>query len=296
MLLRLPQPEVLEITGVDALAFAQSQFCNDVNLLKVGSWQWSAWLNPQGRVRWFFHLLRLDEQRLMAILRGGMASEFQAALQPYVFRAKLTLAHHDHWQALGALDNQAVTQIATALFNKMPLESDLAQAENAVGMRLPGLSSRLMVLSTSSIGDTVDIPHNATALESWRAQDILAGLVEIGPAATAQFLPQMLGFERIQAISFRKGCYPGQEVVARVHFKGGNKRKLYRAESDTPIVANALLQTEAFPHEPAGTLLNSCVAEPGRCIALAVLREELATTALQISSDPKAHLKINTIN
>ncbi|MFS6628474.1 hypothetical protein, partial [Staphylococcus aureus] len=84
--------ETLSIEGPDALAFAHAQFSSDVRSLAVGTWQFSAWLSAQGRVRALFHLACLDEQRLLLLLRGGEAGALGEALRRYVFRSRLTIA------------------------------------------------------------------------------------------------------------------------------------------------------------------------------------------------------------
>ena len=86
-----PPTQVLEITGADAAAFAHAQFCNDVLTLPAGHWQWNAWLSPQGRVRAFFRLLRIDADNVLLTLRGGDAVWLRAELARYVFRAKVQL-------------------------------------------------------------------------------------------------------------------------------------------------------------------------------------------------------------
>ena len=80
MLTRLPDPQIIELAGNDALAFAQAQFSSDATALADGTWQWSAWLSAQGRVRAFFALLRIADDRLLLILRGGSASRLRDAL------------------------------------------------------------------------------------------------------------------------------------------------------------------------------------------------------------------------
>src|SRR3569833_4481712 len=82
---------VLELDGPDAVSFAQAQFSNDVTALGDSRWQWNAWLNPQGRVRAVFALLRLDGQHLRLILRGGDAAAIADTLRRYEFRAKVTI-------------------------------------------------------------------------------------------------------------------------------------------------------------------------------------------------------------
>ena len=83
----------LLIEGPDAIAFAQSQFSNNIAALPNGRWQFSAWLDAQGRVRALFHLLRLDDERLLLLLRGDHPDELASSLQQFVFRAKVRLTH-----------------------------------------------------------------------------------------------------------------------------------------------------------------------------------------------------------
>ncbi|MGP1666771.1 MAG: YgfZ/GcvT domain-containing protein, partial [Rhodanobacter sp.] len=88
----IPCPaDILLLDGPDALAFAQSQFSSNLLPLTPGHWQFSGWLDAQGRVRALFHLARVDEQRLLLLLRGGSASSMRDALQRFVFRSKLRL-------------------------------------------------------------------------------------------------------------------------------------------------------------------------------------------------------------
>src|SRR5690349_12025546 len=84
--------ELVSIDGADAIAFAQAQFSSNLASLADGQWQFSAWLDAQGRVKYLFHLLRLDGQRLRLLLRGGEAGALAAELQRYVFRAKARVA------------------------------------------------------------------------------------------------------------------------------------------------------------------------------------------------------------
>jgi folate-binding protein YgfZ len=154
--------QVLEITGADAAAFAHAQFCNDVLALPDGHWQWNAWLSPQGRVRAFFRLRRVDATRIVLDLHGGDAAWLRAELLRFVFRAKVQFA----------------------------------------------------------------VPGGASA--STTLADIRAGIPEVGAELRDRLLPQWIGLDRLGAVSVNKGCYPGQEIMARLHFKGGNKRSLYR--------------------------------------------------------------------
>jgi folate-binding protein YgfZ len=227
-----PPTQVLEITGADAAAFAHAQFCNDVLALPVGHWQWNAWLSPQGRVRAFFRLLRIDADNLLLTLRGGDAAWLRAELARYVFRAKAQL--------------------------------------RAVNEPPPGPAPEYSPLA-----------------------DIRAGLPEIGVELRDCLLPQWIGLDRLGAVSVSKGCYPGQEIMARLHFKGGNKRSLYRLRWP----GDALAQPGALLRDPggseAGVIVTSAQdAGAGHVEALASISDSAADAALTLESSPTVAVDI----
>ncbi|HZP65606.1 MAG TPA: folate-binding protein [Rudaea sp.] len=217
-MIALPPPELLDIAGGDARAFAHAQFSSDVASLAVGQWQWSAWLTPQGRVRYFFALMRESEDRLRLVLRGGDATTLRAALAPYVLRAKVELRAVSGVAAYGVNADEA-----HGALGGIPAPGAILYHGDLCGFSVPGTPVRICLLGPAGLG-------GAAALERWRLADIRAGLPEVPPALAERALPQWLGLERLGAVSVRKGCYPGQEVMARLHFKGGNKRVLQHVE------------------------------------------------------------------
>jgi folate-binding protein YgfZ len=263
MMISLPKPQLLGIAGADAVAFAHAQFSSDVRGLLNGQWQWSAWLSPQGRVRAFFHLIRDDDEHLRLLLRGGGAGELRSALAPYILRAKVALSAIDDTDAVGTFDARDGRADADAL-------------------ALPGSPPRWLMLRRAAATDASGAP---AATEQWRLADIRAGLPELDPALQDQFLPQWLGLDRLGAVSVKKGCYPGQEVMSRLHFKGGNKRALYRLQLQAaalPAPGGALLL--AAGRENAGQIVMAARGEGG-IEALASLIEAASGESLR-AADP----------
>ena len=211
--------QVLELSGTDAAAFAHAQFCNDVLGLPDEHWQWNAWLSAQGRVRALFLLLRMNAADLRLILRGDGADYLRAELARYTFRAQVQLRVANEAR-LGATD--AAAEI-TAAAGTLPGASVIVSRAGIVALTLPGDPPRWLALDHDKTSAS-----DAAPLERWRLADIRAGLPEIGAELRERLLPQWLGLDRLRAVSVRKGCYPGQEIMARLHFKGGNKRSLYR--------------------------------------------------------------------
>lgn len=275
MPITLPPPQLLEIAGVDALAFAHSQFCNDVIALPVGHWQWNAWLSPQGRVRFFFMLLR-DGEVLRLLLRGGDAQVMRAALMRFVFRAKVSLRVIADLQAIGCDERAAIL-----LLDALPDSDALAYHDGNIGLRLPGPSRRCLVLSASG-SKAVAATSSDEAVNRWRLEDIRAGLPELPPVLEDQSLPQWMGLAHLRAISVGKGCYPGQEVMARLHFKGGNKRGLYRIEfccAALPAPATPLFSVHS-PSVETGFIVMTAWSAHGCAEALATLAHSAAADPL----------------
>lgn len=216
----LPEVNCLLIEGPDGRRFAHAQFSGDVESLAQGQWQWNAWLDAQGRVQALMHLADLGGERLLAILRGGNAEETRAGLARYVFRAKASVtARIFSGHAGGAL----------------PMGRVDAGPHGDIAI---GCGDRSLWLKAP---DTQVDPEAANA---WRLADIRAGWPVL-PAGDAQFLPPALSLERLGAVSLDKGCYPGQEIVARLHYRGGHKFGLYRLRGPAPLEPGAAMQADA---------------------------------------------------
>lgn len=199
----LPDAELLAIAGPDAMAFAQAQFTNDVEALVDGQWQWNGWLDAKGRLQALFGLLREDDQRLLAWLPAGGAGHLGAALARFRFRSKLQL-QPERGRSLVAVPGAGAPAPGVLT---LPSDAHL------------GLRHLRLVAGTVAPGAPLD-------LDAWHAADLRMGLPWLRPGgpASGRFVPQWLGLERLPALSLRKGCYPGQEIVARIHYLGQSRR------------------------------------------------------------------------
>lgn len=206
------------IEGADAVAFANAQFTIDVAALAEGRWQWCAWLDAQGRALHVFALLRTRADALLAWQPLGDAETMRTALSRYVFRSKVTLRTLHEW-SVWSLDASHSTR----------------PAPRAIGFENDGYAIALEGSRTAWLGPGAADRDEGDACERWRRADVAAGLPLIDAATRASFTPQALDLERIDAISFAKGCYPGQEIAARLHFRGGNKRSLRAFAFDAPV-------------------------------------------------------------
>jgi folate-binding protein YgfZ len=204
----------IAIEGADAIAFAQSQFSSDVGSLQSGAWQFSAWLDPQGRVRSLFHLARLSDDRLLLILRGGDATDMSNALRRFVFRSKVSITPRT---GLTLTDAPA-----------LPVHTLAFEDEDLV----LGCGDHSVRLSAMREGDS-----------SWRLLQVRAGWPWLPDALQGALLAPSLSLMRLQAASLDKGCYPGQEIVARLHYRGGNKRHMHSVVLSQWTACGTILKT-----------------------------------------------------
>ncbi len=202
---------LVRIAGRDAVAFAHAQFTSDVQSLAESAWQWSAWLDAQGRARAVFALLRTGSDELHAWQPLGDGAALRDALARYVLRAALRI---DTVEAT-AFVADAVAAPAAGRWH----------ADDGWTFALGDGRAVRLALGAPVASDPV-------ALDDWRRRDVEARLPLLPSVLAGEFTPQALGLEAIDAIRFDKGCYPGQEVAARLHFRGGNKRRLVAASTD----------------------------------------------------------------
>ncbi|MER3546344.1 MAG: folate-binding protein YgfZ [Rhodanobacteraceae bacterium] len=207
----LDEARCIEISGEDARAFAQAQFSGDVRALQPLHWQWNAWLDHKGGVRALMHLGDPGNGRLIALLRGGDMDSVCAELRKYVLRARVRIEPlHDQFLSIGP---------------PLPLH-ELRVEEAALGF---GCGDRSVWL------EPVRRAPDAERQREFHLDEIRQGWPRLPPGSDTEFLPPALGLEHLGAVSFEKGCYPGQEITARLHYRGGHKRRLIHALSDAPL-------------------------------------------------------------
>ena len=255
---------VLALDGPEALAFAHAQFASDVTSLAVTGWQWSVWLNAKGRVLAVFALVRSGEQSLRLLVPDLPAAELGDALRRFVFRRKVTIAARPDLHACGAFVAPTRASGANAAVDAEGdgLELDFGSAARARTLRIgpePGTD-------------------DADARQAWTVADLHAGLPRLPESQREQWTPQQLGLERLRAYSVSKGCYPGQEIVARTHFLGKAKRELLLLGVDDLVDAGAEVSQEA---RGLGTVVAAAGHAPRS--ALAVLPLERGDGPLQVA-------------
>lgn len=262
----LPPPEtpakalsdhaVLALEGPDAVAFAHAQFSSEVASLAVGQWQWSAWLTPKGRVIALFALARRGEQELLLVVPDYPVEALATALQRYVFRRKLKIAARPDLPVWGVLAAPARASGSTLGETGDALELDRTDAGGARHWRIGGAPAT-----------------GATDDGDWRGRDLHRGIPRLPESQREQWTPQQLSLDRLHAYSVKKGCYPGQEIVARTHFLGKAKRALWLFGSDTPPQPGAAVNDG---QRDIGEIICAQAGTPALALAVMPLEREPA--------------------
>ena len=235
----LPGHAVVAFQGPDALAFAHAQFMNDVRPLDDGQWQWSGWLSPKGRVLALFVLLRRSPESLWLVLPDADAQAFADALKRFVFRTKVKIEVRADLHVSGCFGDGASCGSGGSR------EALISFAASAA----PTDSSMRMI----RIGEEPGV-DDAAAAARWKASDLRAGIPRLPASQQDKWTPQQLSLDRLDAYSVKKGCYPGQEIVARTHFLGKAKRKLVLLETPTPLEPGAEVHDS---ENAAGTVVSA---------------------------------------
>jgi tRNA-modifying protein YgfZ len=202
----------LRFGGADAAKFLQGQLSNDVSALSATALLRAGMHNPQGRTLALLWLMAADDGDILAVLPRELLAVIVPLLRRYVLRAKLTISDLSmEYRIYGLASPDACPE--------------------ADGRRIAyGAQGQQRTLLLQSAGEPA--PQDASmSRDHWRALDIAAGLPQVYGATSGQFVAQMLNLDCIDAISFTKGCYTGQEVIARAHYRGRIKRRLQRFSS-----------------------------------------------------------------
>ena len=229
----LPGHRVIALEGRDAIAFAQAQCMNDVEAAPQGRWQWNGWLTPKGRVIALFLMVRVDAEAAWLIVPDADVDELASKLQRFVLRRQLELRVRDDLHAQGTFD--APVKAAGASF--------AGDAQGGIELDLGGFGLR----RTLHIRPVQDAPFDEEAVTRWHASDLRLGFPRLPPSQVDQWTPQMLSLDRLNAYSVKKGCYPGQEIVARTHFLGQVKRGLHLFECAREPEIGANVEVGAAP-------------------------------------------------
>lgn len=257
----LPHLGVIRCQGEDATSFLHNQLTQDVQLLPVGQARLAGFCNAQGRLQATFVVFKKAADDVWLITRRDLLPRTLKRLSMFVLRAKAKLSDFSDQQAVWGLSGEVMRAVSET---SLPPWSTLELPQGMlIGLYPVGDQARALLLPVG------EMPIEATIRpEDWLAGEILAGVADVQEATFEAFVPQMINYESVGGVHFQKGCYPGQEVVARSQFRGTLKRRTFVVQTDQPLSAGA----EVFAgDEPAGLIAQAAPLPAGGGVALACL-------------------------
>ncbi|MGH8703843.1 MAG: YgfZ/GcvT domain-containing protein [Burkholderiales bacterium] len=253
---------LLAMEGSDARPFLHAQLTNDVEHLAPGRARYAGWCSAKGRLLATFLVVAYRDRFLLQLARD-LAPAVAKRLAMFILRSKVKLAEaSEAWAQHGFWGAGAEARIATLGFPVPTADLAVTETDGALAVRIE--PQRFLVLAPAAMRER--IAPNAPA-DAWTLAEIRAGRPLIVQATQDQFVPQMVNLELTGGVDFSKGCYPGQEIVARAQHRGQVKRRMVRVRTPGPLRPGQDLFSDDLPGQPTGTVVNAAGDE-----ALAVLQ------------------------
>jgi len=269
---------LISVYGDDAEAFLQGQSTNDVRNVNENTSQLSAFCNQKGRVITNFRLFKCKDTYYLR-LPIDMIEDTLRRLKIYVLRAKVTLENAtNNFASIGYAGPNTESELTNLKLDTPENIDEVTTNNDLCIIKIPGPHPRFEIYgdldSIKKLWSGLDVRAAPIGTSPWQLLDIHSGIVTIRPETAEQFVPQMLNLQLINSVSFKKGCFTGQEIVARMQYLGKLKRRMYRAHCGKDIKPNPgekLFSTSSNNQQACGEIINSQPATDGGYDLLAVV-------------------------
>ena len=272
------------IAGEDAAGFMQGQFTNNVDNVNENNSQISGFCNNKGRMIANFHLFQ-HQQNYFISIKSDLVERSIAHLQNYIMRAQVAIQDiSEQIIHIGISGEHAESLLSPFIDNVNSTADSISHNENYIALRVAGTTPRYEIFCSAEHAKTLwqtatdkssAVKANAVNSSSWDYLNIENGLPFIDSNTSEQFVPQMANMGLINGISFEKGCYTGQEIVARTHYLGKQKRRTYRIKIKTdkaPKAGEQMATDTSTENQYTGTLITVQQTAENEYEALAVIQ------------------------
>lgn len=263
------------VNGADAGDFLQNQLSNDIEFIDENHYQLSSYSTPKGRLVGIFRIIRISNGYILVTARS-MVKPLLERLFRYIVQAQVTLADASDYFARIALQTDNASILEHALLPDSP--GMVLQNDSVISLQLEPLAGQrrflLMCLSADeaqALWESFSGALQVAGFCALRLAEIKAGIPVIYPQTSEEFVLQMANLGVLDGVSFKKGCYPGQEIVARMQYLGKLKRRMFLARLDTdrlPQPGDALVAEGKTEVDGSGTIVDAQFDEEGVCHCL----------------------------
>ncbi len=293
----------IHVAGDDAKSFLQGQLTNDIGLIDQQRSQLSGYCNPKGRLLALFRITQHpDGYRLH--LPQCLLDRTLSRLKMFVLMSKVTLeAASSEMVRIGIAGDRAIEKLNTH-FSTLPGDENGVVEENGIVIiRHPAARPRFEIIADAmamqTLWGTLSSSFTPVGSDAWPLLDIDSGQPCVVAETVEMFIPQMLNLDVIDGVSFKKGCYPGQEVVARLHYRGKLKRHMHIAQfnaTDCPAPGAPLYAADDADGQAIGNIVSAQPVSTGEYRALCVIANEFATdNGACLQGDTKTTLKLHDL-
>ena len=275
----LTQYGLLEASGDEARSFLHAQLTNDVEGLGADRARYAGWCSAKGRLLASFLVVPHAGGFLLQLARD-LTPAVAKRLSMFVLRSKVKIVDASaSWVQFGIWGPGADAALA-GLGMEAPAEDlRIARGANVIAVRASA-QRYLLIAPQAERGRLASLPGLAGE-SGWMLEEIRAGRPLITQATQDQFVPQMVNYERFGAVDFQKGCYPGQEIVARAQYRGQVKRRMVRVRASVALRVGQDLYSDDLPGQASGTVVNAAGDE-----ALAVTQVSALEKGVALRAEP----------
>ncbi|MDJ0881534.1 MAG: folate-binding protein [Gammaproteobacteria bacterium] len=293
---------LLYVGGEDAADFLQNQLSNDISHIDHHTLQLSSFSNAKGRMHAVLRVIQIEGGYLLLLPRSILPL-IQEELQKFVILSKVILADITDSFARIAW----VTDHNELIKDHYPTEiNQVYQSDSLICIRLPEFNSqhRFLMLTNDSneaitLFDELNTVLTLNDMSSWQFQEIQSGIPTIYKDNMGAFVLQMCNLQLLDGVNFKKGCYPGQEVVARMHYLGKLKRRMYLAElksTHCPPPAAELKSRDAQDNDGSGKVIDAVKVEHDTCLMLFSAQIDKAeSNRLVLADQPESEIQLKSL-
>lgn len=243
--------QIIQFEGQNTATFLQGQFTQDVQALTEQNFQLTAYCNPQGRM-WCFGRLWRDEHSFYLLLPQDVVLDVMSDLNKYAAFSKVKITVNEEYQVFALSENPNSTHIKKWL----PINAQTG----------------LAIISQTIVNDFfVTLKKNPLTHQEWDLVEIRAGLPAVYKITSGKFLPHDINLPELEAVSFTKGCYKGQEIIARMHYRGQRKKHMYYGLCDNTAVIQPGDYVTNAEQKNVGNVVRATVNNAGQYELLIIL-------------------------
>lgn len=299
----LPNWAVLRFSGADAAAFMHAQLSNDIEGLGPEKALLAGYFSPKGRLLATLIMWRSpqDTNTLFALCPADIADSLVKRLSMFVFRLKVEIEKTPLLVAglqLGSSDLASNTNLPEASALKALSTWQVLQHDDFTLIKAPAANNSILRAWVIA-PETTSLEADDAGAALWAIGDIAAGHAHIGTETQELFLAQTLNLDLIGGVNFEKGCYPGQEIIARSHYRGTTKRRMAYGIADTNDAASTAPGSDIFNHHkpdrPCGRIINACTHNNQTHLLLEVNLSDLNEADFRLQSGDGTAIKIQAL-